>query len=87
MQKLLEILKGSVKIKISIKPIVNKAIDEALEPALQKIVADSSNKFDDIMLASIYPSLEREVKEKVSKEIDKLKDKLPASVKDLIEIE
>ncbi len=69
---MLDVLKGLVKVKISVKPVINKIIDEVLEPALKKIVADSSNKLDDVLLASIYPSLEKEVKERVGKEIDKL---------------
>jgi hypothetical protein len=87
MLKILEILKGSVRIKLSIKPLANKVIDDVLEPALQKIVEDSSNKLDDIIMASILPGLKKELKERVGVELDKLKEKIPESVRDLIEIE
>ena len=87
MDKILEILKASVKIKIAVKPILNRVIDEVLEPALQKIVDDSSNPFDNILKASIYPALSKEIKDRAGAEIDKLKDLLPESVKPFIELE
>lgn len=47
-------------------------IDEVLEKALQKVVADSANKFDDMLMAAIYPTLEKELKELIQKKYDEL---------------
>lgn len=83
----LAILKGSVKIKISIKPILNGVIDQVLQPALEKAVDDTSNKFDDLILAQIYPGVEAQVKASVGKKVDELVLKIPESLRDYIEIE
>jgi hypothetical protein len=83
---ILDVLKKSVKVQIKAKEAVNAVIDEILEPALQKVVADSSNKFDDLMLASIYPGLEAEVKSMAGKKIDELVAKLPPILQGVIEI-
>lgn len=84
---ILDALKGSVKLRISVKPVVNKIIDDVLEPALKKIVADSSNKFDDVIMASVYPSLEKELKDRVGVELDKLVLKVPEGLRAFIELE
>ena len=54
-----------VKKNIDLAGLVNDTIDEILEPVLQGFVADSSNPYDDLLLAAIYPVLERELKDKV----------------------
>lgn len=51
-------------------------IDEVLEKALQKVVDNSSNKFDDMLMAAIYPTLEKELKELIQKKYDELIEKL-----------
>ena len=47
-------------------------IDDVLEEALQKVVADSSNPFDDMLMASVYPILEAELKKLITEQIAKL---------------
>lgn len=47
-------------------------IDEALEPALKKVVAESENKLDDMLMASIYPVLEEKLKEVISEKLAEL---------------
>ncbi len=84
---IISVLKGSVSIKIKIKPLINKVIDEVLEPALDKVVEDSKNPFDNMLKASVYPILEKEIKEKAGEQVDKLKAFIPASLADIIEIE
>ena len=57
-KELLKILADNV----NLKGIAYDMIDEVLEEALKKVVADSSNPFDDMLMASVYPILEKEVK-------------------------
>ena len=47
-------------------------IDDVLEEALKKVVADSSNPFDDMLMASVYPVLEKELKDLITEQINKL---------------
>jgi len=61
-----------VKKNINIGGIAFDIIDEVLEEALKKVVADSSNKLDDMLMASIYPLLEKELKALISKKIGEL---------------
>lgn len=80
-------LKGKVKLKISVKPVAMSLIDDVLEPAIDKIVADTKNPFDNMLKASVYPMLESEIKSGVSKAIDGLKLKIPEGLRDFIELE
>ena len=57
---------------INLEGFLHGALDEILEPALQKVVDDSGNPFDDVMMAALYPVLEAEAKSKVSELIGKL---------------
>jgi hypothetical protein len=61
-----------VKKNLDLKSASDLLIDGILEPALKKVVEDSSNKIDDALMLSIYPILEKEMKEQVYKLIDKL---------------
>lgn len=54
------------------KKIVSDLLDRALEPALDKLVKDSSLPFDDMLKAAIYPKLEEELKKIIGKEIDEI---------------
>jgi len=47
-------------------------IDEVLEPALDKMVKDSSNPYDDMAKAALYPVLEQALKDEIRKLWDKL---------------
>lgn len=85
--KLMEVLKGKIKVSIKLSPLIDDLESKILEPALQKIVDDSKMPFDNIAKAAIYPTLAKEVKDLAKKEIGKLKDKLPESLKDFIELE
>lgn len=61
---------------VNLPGLVFDIIDEVLEPALDKIVAESSNPFDDMAKASLYPLLEKELKELAQKKYDELIAKL-----------
>lgn len=84
---ILSAIKGKVKIKLSLSPLVDSIIDDVLEPSIDKVVADTKNPFDNMLKASVYPSLEKEIKEKAKEVVKGLKDKLPESIKDFVEIE
>lgn len=60
------------KTHIDLEGFINGTLDEVLEPALQKVVDDSSNPFDDVMMAALWPVLEAEAKSKVAELIGKL---------------
>lgn len=57
---------------IDIPAFFNDMLDEALEPALQKIVEDSSNTIDNIVKGALYPLLAAELKRIVKENWDKL---------------
>ena len=62
----LEILKKHV----NIGGILADELDLVLEPALQKVVDDSANPFDDMLMASVYPILEKELKKAIEERIN-----------------
>lgn len=68
----LEKLKELAKLHINLKGFTDGIIDEILEKALEKVVADSSNPFDDVMFQAVYPVLEGKLKEEIHQLIDKL---------------
>ena len=72
MSDLSDKLKASVKARFDFKGFSDDIIDEILEPALKKVVADSGNPFDDMLMAAIYPVLEAELKKLISESIDKI---------------
>ena len=47
-------------------------IEEVLEPALDKMVKDSSNPYDDMAKAALYPILETALKDEIKKLWEKL---------------
>ena len=46
--------------------------DEVLEPALDEIVQDSKNPFDNMAKAALYQPLEDVIKKKIDEAVDKL---------------
>lgn len=71
---LVKILVDSVVVKVDFKSIAFGAIDKVLEPALQKVVDDSSNPFDNAAMALVYPTLEIELKKLIEKEVIALEE-------------
>ena len=61
-----------IKKNVDVKGIAFDIIDEVLEPALDKVVADSSNKLDDMLKASIYPTLEEKMKELIAEKFEEI---------------
>lgn len=66
--QLIELLKKN----LNIGGLVADVLDDVLEPALKKVVADTSNPFDDVLMASVYPVLEEKLKEEVAELINKI---------------
>lgn len=85
--KIMEVLRGKIKISIKVSPLIDDLESKVLEPALQKIVDDSSMPFDNIVKAAIYPKLAEEAKKLAKAEVEKLKAKLPEALRDFVEIE
>lgn len=79
-------IKGHVKLKIEVSPLVDAVLDGVVEPALQKAVEKSKTILDDMAFKGLYPSLEAEVKSLVKENVIKLNEKIPESLRDFIEI-
>jgi hypothetical protein len=52
-----------VEVKINLAGIGNILIDDVIEKSLDKIVADTTNPYDDQFKAMLWPMLEKEAKE------------------------
>lgn len=65
------IKKQILESKVEDLPIL--AVELALEPALKKVVADSTNSVDDAIFAMVYPPLKVELHKALAKLIDGLK--------------
>ena len=65
------IKKQILESKVEDLPIL--AVELALEPALKKVVADSTNQVDDAIFAMVYPPLKVELHKALAKLIDGLK--------------
>jgi hypothetical protein len=51
-------------------------IDEVIEEAIDKVVKDSANPYDDTIKSLLWPLIEKEVKSILSKKIKELKDQV-----------
>lgn len=49
------------------KAYASELVIEVLDPALQKVVADSSNPFDDVMYAAIKEPLKKAILDAIAK--------------------
>ena len=68
-------LLASVLRNVNLSGMAADALDDALEPALQKVVDDSANPFDNMLMAAVYPALEAALKEELAKREADLKAK------------
>lgn len=55
-------VKTILKEGVLLPKIFGEVLDEVLEPALQKLVASTETPLDDVLMAAIYPPLEKELK-------------------------
>jgi hypothetical protein len=58
---------------IDLEKLAAKLIELGLEPALKKVVADSSNLVDDAIFAMVFPPLKLELHKFIAAEVAKLK--------------
>lgn len=58
---------------IDLEKLAAELIDLGLEPALKKLVADSSNLIDDAVVAMVLPPLKLELHKFIASEVAKLK--------------
>lgn len=62
-----EILLKIVEEELNVPGLINRVLDEVAEPALQRLVAETENKFDDVLVAALYPQLEAILKQEIAK--------------------
>ena len=65
-------VKESVHARLDVPGLMNDMLDKVVDPALSKLVADSSNPFDDALKAALYGPLVAELKKAAKEEWDKL---------------
>ena len=66
-----EVVKALLESKIEGLPVL--AIDLFVEPALKKVVLDSSNPVDDAIFAMVFPPLKAELEKMIKEALEKLK--------------
>jgi hypothetical protein len=55
---------------IDLKKLANGIVDDVIEEALKKVVADSANTVDDMAVAALWPLVEIEVKKLIEEKLD-----------------
>lgn len=65
-------IKKIVYEELNVPGLIKRSLDELLEPALQKVVDDSSNPLDNVAKEALYPVLSKELNALVEKEYKKL---------------
>jgi hypothetical protein len=65
------LIKAILESKVESLPVL--AVDMFVEPALKKLVADSSNPIDDAIFAMVYPPLKVELEKMLAEALEKLK--------------
>jgi len=55
-------VKKAVYEKLDVPGLMGEMLDEVLGPALDKVVKSTSNPFDDILKAAVYPELSNQLK-------------------------
>lgn len=68
-----QLIKEAVFRNFNFEGFVVDALDLVLKPALDKMVADSENPYDDVAVAALYPVLVPLLKGELKAQIDKLK--------------
>lgn len=66
-------IKAILMKRIDVKGLlVEDLLSQIIKPALEKMVADSENKYDDMAMAALYPPLEKAIKEQIDSLLSKL---------------
>jgi hypothetical protein len=63
-----------LKKNINLGGLIADQLDLALEPALDKVVADTANPFDDMLKAAVYPTLREELQKLIEKHVNGIFD-------------
>jgi hypothetical protein len=79
----IKLLADSVEIKVDLKKLAHGLIDDALEPALKQVVADTKNPFDDMLMAAVYPTLEVALKKLIDKKVEELEAEVKKKIDEL----
>lgn len=66
-----EVVKALLESKVEGLPVL--AIDLFVEPALKKVVEDSSNPVDNAIFAMVFPPLKAELEKMIKEALEKLK--------------
>lgn len=72
-----------VEIKVNLAGLGEILIDDVIEKALDKVVADTSTPFDDQAKAMIWPILEKEAKELLAKKAKDLEEVIKKKLDEL----
>lgn len=83
MKKVIGIVLSCIDVQVKLKEPAHRIIDEVLEPALDKMVADSSNPYDDMAKQALYPVLEQKVKEVIDEKLGAVEDLIKAKIDEL----
>jgi hypothetical protein len=74
-----KLLLALVAANINVPGLLKGVLDQVLEPALQKLVDDTSHPFDNMAKEALYPVIEKELNDWVAKQWAELIE-LPAPV-------
>jgi hypothetical protein len=80
---LAKVIVDSVEVKIDLKKIVDGVIDDVVEKALDEVVKDTANPWDDSAKATLWPLLEPKLKELAEQQAAKVEEALKKLIDDL----
>lgn len=72
-----------IEVKIDLAKLGGVLIDDVIEKALDKVVADSANPIDDAIKAMIWPVLEAEAKKLLAEKAAELEAAIKAKIDEL----
>jgi len=71
-QQVVDKLKAIAIKNLNVGGMLMDTMDEILKPALDKMVLDSANPYDDMAVAALYPVLDKAIKEKIAELVAKV---------------
>lgn len=72
-----------VEVKVNLQKLGEIVIDDVIEKALDKVVADTKNTFDDSGKAMLWPLIEKEAKELLAEKAAQLEAAIKKKIDDL----
>jgi hypothetical protein len=61
-----EMLLALLKKHVNAPALINDIIDQVVEKAIDDFIKDTTNPYDDMLKAALWPVIEKEVKEKLA---------------------